>query len=250
MPIKKTKKICTSPSRAEELLQIHPHEIEPWRIFKIMAELVQGFEFLKKYKKAATFFGSARYDFTANTYKKASDLAYKLAKDKFAIVSGGGPGIMEAANKGAFEAGGQSVGLNIRLLKKDGIVERRNQFVKDSEVFDYFFVRKVMLSFVSQVYIFFPGGFGTLDELFEMITLVQTKKIPQIPIVLVDKQYWEPLLAWIKSELYEKNNAIAEKDMELYHLVDTAEEAYKLIKKLTRKKLIEHKNSLLENKEF
>lgn len=211
-------------------LDIKPNEISTWRIFKIIAEFVSGFEFLSKYDKTATFFGSARCDIKEDYYDGAVSLASMLSKDGFAVITGGGPGIMEAANKGATEAGGQSAGLNIIL--ESG--QRTNKYVKESESFHYFFTRKVMLSFASEVYIFFPGGFGTLDEFFEMITLVQTKKIQPIPIILVGRDYWAPILQWIENDVYGKYKAIDKEDMDIYHLTDSAEEAFDLIKKLVK----------------
>ena len=226
------KEVCFPYSRIEKLLEEHPVGVSPWRIFKIMAEFVNGFDFLSRYDLAASFFGTSRCCFGDVVYQEATELARRLSKDGFAIITGGGPGIMEAANKGAKEANGKSVGLNIQLPAE----QEMNEYVGESEKFEYFFVRKVMLAFASEVYIFFPGGFGTLDELFEMITLVQTKKINPTPIVLVNKEYWDPLLTWIQKSLYEKNRAIDKKDMAIYHLVDDAEEAYRLIKKLVKKK--------------
>lgn len=219
--------------RIEQLLEIHTKEISTWRIFKIMAEFVTGFDFLRKYKKAVSIFGTARCEFKDEIYRDAENLARRLARDGFAIITGGGPGVMEAANKGAYEAGGKSVGLNIKGVED---FERRNQFVQEAEAFKYFFTRKVMLEIASQVYVFFPGGFGTLDELFEMITLVQTKKISPIPIILVNKEYWTPLVRWIEMYLWKKNKAISEEDMRIYHLVDSADEAYVLIKQLLKKR--------------
>lgn len=214
-------------------LPFYPNEVGAWRIFKIMGEFVSGFEFISKYKKTASIFGSARCNFNHNSYKEATELAYKLSKENFAIITGGGPGIMEAANKGAVKAGGRSVGINIKLNGK-AATERRNPYVQESILFDYFFVRKVILSFSSRVYIYFPGGFGTLDELFEMITLIQTKKIQRIPIILVGKEYWTPLLDWVEKELYVKNKAINKEDLKLYNLVNTADEALEIIKKLVK----------------
>jgi uncharacterized protein (TIGR00730 family) len=199
-----------------------------WRILKIQSEFVKGHDFLSKFDKAASIFGSARFGFDNEVYQEAEKLAYKLAQKDFAVFTGGGPGIMEAANKGAREAGGRSVGININLPHHK-ITERKNPYITDSESFDFFFSRKVILSFASQVYIFFPGGFGTLDEFFEMITLIQTKKTRQIPVVLVNKDYWGPLLDWIRGVVWGKNRAIAEEDMDLFHLVNTAEEACDLI---------------------
>src|SRR5262249_37404934 len=153
-------------------------------------EFVEGFEVINKYALAATFFGSTRTSFESGIYQAATDLAGKLAKQGFAVITGGSAGIMEAANKGAFEAGGASVGLNIRLEANQPM----NRYVTEQVTFDHFFVRKVMLTFASNVYIYFPGGFGTMDEFFEIVTLVQTAKIQPIPIVLYGKEYWTPLI--------------------------------------------------------
>lgn len=202
----------------------HPGELA-WRILTIQSEFVKGHDFLKQFDKAVSIFGSARMGFGDEVYREAEAFGAAMAKAGFAVFTGGGPGVMEAGNKGAKLAGGRSVGININLPGKDGATERRNEFITEAESFDYFFSRKVILSFASQFYAFFPGGFGTLDELFEMLTLVQTGKTSRIPIVLVNKEYWTPLIDWIKSTVYEKNNAISEKDLDLFTVVDTAEEA-------------------------
>lgn len=199
-----------------------------WRIFKIMTEFVSGFEVLKKYGLAATFFGTARCKDGDIDCKMARDLAHRLSDDGFAIITGGGGGVMSSANRGAYEAGGHSIGLNIHLPEEQHL----NPFVTDSQSFYYFFVRKVMLSYASEVYIFMPGGFGTLDEFFEIVTLVQTKKIAPIPIVLVGKKYWTPLIAWMNEVLYEQKKYINKEDIELFHLVDTVDEAHELIRTL------------------
>ncbi len=204
----------------------------PWKIFKIMAEFIEGFEFIIDFKKSATVWGATRFSSDDHYYKEARKLGSLLAKEGYSVVTGGGPGIMEAANRGAYEAGGESVGINIQLPDK----QRANKFLKKSIGFYYFFTRKVMMSMVSSVYVFFPGGYGTLDEFFEMITLAQTKKLShKVLIVVVGKDYWEPLFNWIKEEVYEKRQAIYEKDMELFHLVDNAEEALEIIKKENNK---------------
>ncbi len=207
-------------------------EVSSWTIMKILAEFIAGFDFLKKFKKSVSIMGSARVSLQNGVYNEATELAFKLSKAGFSIITGGGPGIMEAANKGACEAGGRSVGINIRLPME----QRTNQYVKEYESFSFFFTRKVMLETASSVYIFFPGGFGTLDEFFEMVTLIQTKKIKPVPVILVNKEFWQPLLAWIKTVIYEQNKAISKEDMDIYHLVSDAEEAYDVIKELSKSK--------------
>lgn len=195
------------------------------RVGEITTEFIKGFELLAKYDLAATFFGSARCSPDSEIYKQAAELAHKLADKGFTIISGGASGIMEAANKGGYESGGESVGLNIELpLEQSG-----NKFTTDTEYFDHFFTRKVMLTFASEIYVYFPGGFGTLDEFFEIATLIQTKKIERIPVVLVGKEFWTPLLEWIEKGLLEKHNTISKEDMNIYTLVDTADEAYDVI---------------------
>lgn len=198
-----------------------------WRIFRIMAEFVEGFQFITDFKKAVGIFGSTRAKEKDHYYQEARRLAKLLAKKGFAIITGGGPGIMEAANRGAHEAGGESVGINIQLP----IGQRMNDYVKSPIGFHYFFTRKVMFSFACQIYIFFPGGFGTLDEFFEIVTLVQTKKLPKpVLTIAVGKEYWTPLFNWLKEELYQKRDAINKKDLSIFQLVDSAKEAFEIIK--------------------
>lgn len=225
---RKSNQICFTGPRIEEVLQLVPEGIERERMNKIVEEFQRGFHFLRDFELAASFFGSSRAKAEDQDYKEAVKLASLLAKDCFAIITGGGPGIMEAANKGALEGGGRSAGINIQLPDE----QQTNRYVKESVAFYYFFIRKVMLAFASEVYIFFPGGFGTLDEMFELVTLVQTKKIKPIPIILIDKAYWTPLLAWIENELYATRGAIGKQDMTIYHLVDDAEEAFALISRM------------------
>lgn len=199
--------------------------IQSWRVFRIMSEFVQGFELLRNYGLAATFWGSARLDPKDPYYKAAEELAAKLAKRGFAIVSGGGPGIMEASNVGAFKVGGKSIGLNIELPFE----QRLNPYTTESLTFKYFFARKVMLTFSSEAYVYFPGGYGTLDEFFEIITLVQTKKIERLPIVLYGSEFWGPLLKWFEKDLLKKYKTISPEDLELFQVVDSVEDAYKYI---------------------
>ncbi len=204
-----------------------PRTLEPWRVFKIMSEFVEGFEIIQKYALAATFFGSTRTPFGDAMYQSASELAGRLAKRGFAVITGGSAGIMEAANKGAYEAGGTSIGLNIRLEDS----QPTNRFVTEQMTFEHFFVRKVMLTFASEVYVYFPGGFGTLDEFFEIITLIQTAKVKPLPIVLFGKAYWEPMVASFRERLFEQFHTIDEHDLSLFVLVDTVDEAYDYIVK-------------------
>jgi uncharacterized protein (TIGR00730 family) len=199
--------------------------IQSWRIFRIMSEFVEGFEVLRKYSTAATFFGSARSLPGDPMYKAAEELAARLARNGFAIITGGGPGIMEAANVGAFKVGGKSVGLNIELPME----QKLNPYVTESESFHFFFSRKVMLSFASEVYVYFPGGFGTLDELLEIVTLIQTRKISRIPVVLYDKKFWAPFLELMQNQLMREYETIDPEDLDLFHLVDSVDEAYKYI---------------------
>ncbi|MBI2644538.1 MAG: TIGR00730 family Rossman fold protein [Candidatus Wildermuthbacteria bacterium] len=224
--------ICLPASQVAELLRLPPEDIKSVRLSRIMKEFISGFEFLKGYTKAATFFGSSRVDERNFYYREAQKLAHRLSQEGFAIITGGGPGIMEAANKGAYEAGGKSVGINIQMYAEQKI----NKYVDASTSFHYFFVRKVMLAFASEIYIFFPGGFGTLDEFFEIITLIQTKKIKPIPVLLVGKSYWQELLKWIELAVYEENHAIEKEHLEIYRLVDNADEAFALVKELVNHK--------------
>ncbi|MDO8624056.1 MAG: TIGR00730 family Rossman fold protein [bacterium] len=209
------------------LLVCKPNKIESWRVFKIMSEFVEGFDIIRQYGLAASFFGTARATFEDAVYQHAAELAARLSKKGFAIITGGASGVMQAANKGAFDAGGASVGLNIDLPNGQGY----NPYLTDKFEFEHFFVRKTMLTYASEVYIYFPGGFGTLDEFFEIVTLIQTEKIRKVPIVLFGKSYWTPLLDFIEKTLYEKHKAIDKKDMELYVLVDSVDEAFDYITK-------------------
>jgi hypothetical protein len=227
--ITKTKKENQHCRVVDELLDPRGTDgaIQSWRVFRIMSEFVQGFELLRNYGLAATFWGSARTKPNEPYYKEAEELAAKLAKRGFTIISGGGPGIMEASNVGAFKVGGNSIGLNIQLPFE----QKLNPYTTESLDFDFFFSRKVMLTFSSEVYVYFPGGFGTLDEFFEIVTLIQTKKIEPLPVVLYGKDFWEPLLRWFEKDLLKKHKTISKEDLELFHVVDNVDDALKYILK-------------------
>lgn len=196
---------------------------DSWAVFKIMSEMVNGFETMAKIGPCVSIFGSARTAPGTKYYKLAEEIAFKLTQSGFGVITGGGPGIMEAGNKGANKGKGTSVGLNIDLPFE----QNNNPWIDhDKNVnFDYFFVRKVIFVKYSQGFVVMPGGFGTLDELFEAITLIQTKKIGRFPIVLVGKSYWSGLLDWIKERLLEDYKTISPEDLNLFRLVDTADEA-------------------------
>lgn len=198
------------------------------RISKITREFIRGFQFVANFKKTVAIFGSTRSLPGDHYYQEARELGKLLTKDSFTVVTGGGSGIMKAANRGAFEAGGESVGLNIKLAKRQAI----NKYVTKSISFQHFFTRKVMFSFAANVYVFFPGGFGTLDEFFEMTMLVQTKELHKpVLIIAVGKEYWQPLFSWLKNEVCKKRKAVSKDDLKIFHLVDSAKEAFELIKK-------------------
>lgn len=196
---------------------------DSWQIFKIMAEFVDGFEKLAKIGPCVSIFGSARTPADNKYYQIAVETGRLLTERGYGVITGGGPGIMEAGNKGAFEAGGKSVGLNIELPFE----QFHNKYIEQNKLleFDYFFIRKVMFMKYSQGYIVMPGGFGTLDELFEAMTLIQTGKIARFPIVLVGTEYWGGLINWITETMLAKEKNINAEDLNLFRLVDTAEEA-------------------------
>jgi len=205
-----------------------PHASEiTWRVFRIMAELVEGFQLLTQISREVTVYGSARTHPQSHWYKEAEALGRMLGKHGFTVVTGGGPGIMEAANKGCFESGGASVGLNIQLPHE----QRLNKYTTLSRGFHYFFTRKVMMAAASQAYVFFPGGFGTMDEMFEMVTLVQTGKSSKMPIILVGKEFWAPLIAWLETTVYGTHDAIDAADLRIFTVVDTAKEAFAIVAK-------------------
>jgi uncharacterized protein (TIGR00730 family) len=209
---------------------------DSWSIFKIMAELVEGYDRMQKIGPCVSIFGSARTKPDSKYYQMADDIGFLLTKKGYGVITGGGPGIMEAGNKGAQRGGGTSVGLNIDLPFE----QSSNPYVDNNKNidFDYFFVRKVMFVKYSQGFIVMPGGFGTLDELFESLTLIQTLKIARFPIILVSKSFWAGLIDWIKTTLLEAENNISEKDLDLFVMVDTAEEAVKEIDNFYQKYLL------------
>jgi uncharacterized protein (TIGR00730 family) len=199
---------------------------ESWRIFHIMAEFVEGIESLSDVGSAVTIFGSARVKPDDPYYKKAEHLATRLAEEGFSVITGGGPGIMEASNKGAAEAGGKSVGMNIHLPFE----QKPNPYANISIEYKYFFVRKVMFIKCAMAYVVLPGGFGTLDELFEALTLIQTKRIKSFPVILMGSEFWSGLIDWLKETLL-KENKISQSDMDIIQIIDEPDEVVKHIQK-------------------
>ncbi len=207
---------------------------DSWQIFKVMSEFVGGFEKMNKIGPSVTIFGSARTKKDMEHYKLAQKIAKKLAKEGFGVITGGGPGIMEAANKGAQKGKGASVGLNIVLPFE----QEANEFIDFDKLvdFDYFFVRKVMFVKYAQAFVVMPGGFGTLDELFEAITLIQTKKIEHFPVILFDTKFWGGLIDWIKTTLRDEFQYISPKDLDLIHMTDDVDEVINIIVDFYKKK--------------
>jgi uncharacterized protein (TIGR00730 family) len=209
---------------------------DSWRIFKIMSEFVEGFEKMARIGPCVSIFGSARTEPDNPYYKLAEEIAFKLTQCGYGVITGGGPGIMEAGNLGAKRGKGRSVGINIALP-----FEQEANFFIDSDkliTFDHFFVRKVMFVKYSQGFIVMPGGFGTLDELFEAITLIQTEKIGRFPIIMVGSEYWGGLVDWVKNTVFTVERNISEGDLELFTVVDTAEDAVAIINKFYSKYLL------------
>jgi uncharacterized protein (TIGR00730 family) len=197
---------------------------DPWRVFRIMGEFVEGFDELATLTRGISIFGSARSKPDDEDYKAAQETAGLLAAAGFAVITGGGPGIMEAANRGAFDAGGLSIGCNIELPFE----QKPNPYQTHSLKFKYFFVRKMMFVKYSLAFVIFPGGFGTLDELFEALTLIQTKKIRNFPIVLFGHRYWSGMLAWLREEVL-TSGKIAEHDMQVFHITDSPAEVVEIV---------------------
>lgn len=209
---------------------------DSWAIFKVMSEFVDGFEKMSRIGPCVSVFGSARTKPGDTYYELAENIAFQLTQHGFGVITGGGPGIMEAGNKGAQRGGGVSVGLNIDLPFE----QKDNSYIDQDKnlQFDYFFVRKVMFVKYAQGFVALPGGFGTLDELFEAMTLIQTKKIEKFPIVLVGTEFWKGLLDWMKETMLKTNGNIHEGDLDLFQVVDTAEEVIEVIDAFYKKHLL------------
>ncbi len=216
----------------EESADRHPHTVDELakgaknaRASRIAGEFDRGLKFVKKYPKSVTIYGSARFKLGNPHYDDARKLGSRLAKLGYAVVTGGGPGIMEAANRGAKEVGGHSIGLNIELPREQIL----NPYTTDSLSFYYFFSRKTTMSFSAEAYIYYPGGFGTLDEFFEIVTLIQTKKIRYTPVILVGSDFWNPLKAFIEKQMLQTHAAINKKDLELFTITDDHDEIEKIV---------------------
>lgn len=206
---------------------IQEKEIET-HLERIHNEFADGFDFLAKYPKSVTIFGSSLAKPEEEHYKKAEELGGRIASDlKYAVITGGGPGIMEAANKGAYDAGGVSLGLNISLPHEHST----NAYVTRSIKFAYFFSRKTMLSFAAEAYVYFPGGFGTFDELFSVLTLIQTGKIPHVPVILFGSEFWNPIKDVVVKTLLETYHTIEGNDINLFHITDSVDDAINIIRK-------------------
>jgi uncharacterized protein (TIGR00730 family) len=210
---------------------------DSWAIFKIMAEFVEGFEKLGRIGPCVSIFGSARTAQDHKYYLMAEDIAARLVQAGYGVITGGGPGIMEAGNKGAHKSGGKSVGLNIELPFE----QFNNPYIDRDKLinFDYFFIRKVMFLKYAQGFVVMPGGMGTLDEMFEALTLIQTKKVARFPVVLVGTDFWGGLVDWIQKVVLEREHNINKEDMALFNVVDTAEEAVKVIDDFYSKYLLQ-----------
>lgn len=218
MVVRRNKKGC-------EISNNFTHE-DPWRVFRIMSEFVEGFEVLSKVGKAVSIFGSSRIKPNNKYYALAEETAYLLAKEGFAIITGSGPAIMEAGNKGARRAGGHSIGLNIQIPSE----QKPNKYVDTLLSFHYFFVRKVMFVKYAKAFVIMPGGYGTFDEFFEAINLIQTQRIPRFPVVLLGREYWDELLDWLKRVVLARGN-ISKEDYDIFTVVDKPKEVLQVIRR-------------------
>lgn len=203
---------------------------DTWRIFRIMSEFVEGFEILSRIGDAVSIFGSSRTKKSNKYYRLAEEVAYLLAKEGYAIITGSGPAIMEAANKGAQRAKGESVGLNIQMP----VEQKPNKYVDTPLDFRYFFVRKVMFVKYAKAFVIMPGGYGTLDEFYEAINLIQTKKIPRFPVILFGREYWRGLLGWLRDTVL-KNGNISPEDLKLFTVTDEPKEVVRIVKRFYEK---------------
>ncbi|MCM8790066.1 MAG: TIGR00730 family Rossman fold protein [Candidatus Omnitrophica bacterium] len=210
----------------EKVLRNDFTEEETWRIFRIMSEFVEGFEVLSKIGQAVSIFGSSRTKRGTKYYKLGEEIAYLLSKEGYAIITGSGPGLMEAANRGAKRAKGQSIGLNIQLP----LQQKPNKYVDLLMDFRYFFVRKVMFVKYAKAFVILPGGYGTLDEFTEAINLIQTERIPKFPVVLVNSEYWKGMLDWLKTSVL-KHGCINKEDLKIFTIVDKPKEVVQVINK-------------------
>lgn len=215
-------------------IQVSDGDASETRICVINEEFRQGMETIGTYEKSVTFFGSARTEPGDEHYEQARRIASRVATelDNYAVVTGGGPGIMGAANRGAYEAGGRSIGFTITLPFEQVV----NPYLTDEAPFYFFFTRKVALAYAAEAYLYFPGGFGTLDELFEILTLIQTEKIAKVPVVLVGSDYWKPLDAFIRKTLLEEHKTISPEDIDLYTITDDEDEILEIIKNVSIKR--------------
>lgn len=202
---------------------------DTWRVFRIMSEFVEGFEVLNEVGKAVSIFGSSRTKPGTKYYKLGEEIAYLLAKEGYAIITGSGPGLMEAANKGAKRAKGKSIGLNIQIPSE----QKSNKYVDMLLDFRYFFVRKVMFVKYAKAFVILPGGYGTLDEFTEAINLIQTERIPKFPVVLFNSEYWKGMLDWLKDKVL-RNGCISKEDLDIFTVVDSPQEVVSAIEKFYR----------------
>ncbi|MBM3249437.1 MAG: TIGR00730 family Rossman fold protein [Candidatus Omnitrophica bacterium] len=199
---------------------------ETWRVFRIMSEFVEGFEVLSEVGDAVSIFGSSRTPASSRYYKLGEDIAYEIAREGYAVITGSGPGLMEAANRGAKRAGGKSIGLNIQIPSE----QKPNKYVDLLLDFSYFFVRKVMFVKYAKAFVILPGGFGTLDEFYEAVNLIQTERIKKFPVVLVGREYWKGMLEWLKHTVLREGN-ISPADLKIFSVVDKPKDVVAAIRK-------------------
>jgi len=253
MPVKKSTKRPKSPKSIDTLSKSRLEEIrflrgedspakETWRTFRIMSELIKGLDTLTGVTKGISMFGSARIKPGSKYYELGRKTAYEIGKKGFTVITGGGPGAMEASNRGAKEAGALSIGLNIKLPFESHV----NPYVDIVETFNFFFVRKIMLVKYAHAFIILPGGFGTLDEMFEALTLIQTGKVSNFPVILLGVSYWKPLMTWIKGTLLEEG-MVSKDDFDQIHLTDDPKVAARIVSETYKKYMVAFKSELAQN---